>query len=123
MSRQAIYGFPCVENPNDFSPDRECSSPEEIAAHKAACAAWGTPAYQPNRGCYSEHDAAGNLVKHVTRTSWGIGVNVYTGCDGDDCSEPLGREDGMTCHECAMDFCPHCWRLHEKRHDDEESGR
>ena len=112
-----VYGFPCVSNPNDFSPDVECSSPAEIAAHKEACRTWGTKDYQPNRGCYSEYDAAGTLVKHVTRTSWGIGVNLLRCCDGDGCSEPLG-DDRMTCYECARDFCPHCWPLHEKGHDD-----
>ena len=71
-----LYGFPCVSDPNDFSPDAECCSPEEIAAHKRACETYGTPDYEPNKGCYSEHDAEGNLVKHVTRTSWGIGVNM-----------------------------------------------
>lgn len=119
MSQKAIYGFPHVENPNDFIPDVECSSPQEIAAHKAACAAYGSPTYQPNRGCYSKYDAAGNLVKHVTRTSWGIGVNVYHACDGDDCGVPLDASR-MTCHECARDFCPHCWPLHEARHNAED---
>lgn len=122
MSYQPVYGFPCVSNPHDFSPDIECSSPAEIAAHKEACRTWGTKDHQPNRGCYSEYDAAGTLVKHVTRTSWGIGVNLLYCCDGDGCSEPLD-DDRMTCHDCARDFCPHCWPRHEKGHDDGHEKR
>lgn len=74
--KEGHYGYPCVEDPNDFSPDVECCSPEEIAAHRRACETYGTPDYVPNAGCYSEYDKDGNLVKHVTRTSWGIGVNM-----------------------------------------------
>ena len=115
MSRQELYGFPWVKNPNDFSPDEESSSPEEIAAHKLACETFGKPDYVPNKGSFSEHDAEGNLVLHVTRTSWGIGVNMYSACDG--CSEP--SDNLMTCHECGgPEFCAVCWPEHEKRHDD-----
>jgi hypothetical protein len=49
VSYQPVYGFPCVSNPHDFSPDIECSSPAEIAAHKEACRTWGTKDHQPNR--------------------------------------------------------------------------
>lgn len=115
MSKQGYYGFPNVTDPNDFSPDHESSSPEEIAAHKLACETYGKPEHVPNKGCYSEHDANGNLVLHVTRTSWGIGVNFYSACDG--CSEPA--DNLMTCHECGgPEFCAVCWPEHEKRHED-----
>lgn len=53
MSQMPVYGFPCVENPHDFIPDGESCSPAEIEAHRRACATWGTPAYEPNKGCYS----------------------------------------------------------------------
>lgn len=50
MSEYCVYWYPCVTNPNDFSPDAECCSPEEIAAHKIACENWGKPSYVPNKG-------------------------------------------------------------------------
>lgn len=53
------YGYPCVENPHDFFPDVECCSPEELEAHRRACETYGTPDYQPNKGCYAEYDANG----------------------------------------------------------------
>lgn len=85
MSQHSVYGFPCVVNPHDFSPDAECCSPEEIAAHKAACENWGKPSYVPNKGCYTERSENGQMVRHVLRTSWGIGVNILTMCD--ECGE------------------------------------
>ncbi len=106
MSKRPIYGFPCVEDPMDFSPDAECCSPAEIEAHRLACANYGKPTYEPNKGCYSEHDADGRLVKHVTRTSWGIGVNLIDHCD--ECGEPaivlIGQEpdyESATVYLCA----------------------
>ena len=112
MSYQSVYGFPCVSDPNDFSPDYECCSPDEIAAHKRAVATFGTPEYQPNRGCATEHDADGRLVRHVLRTSWGIGVNSIRCCDG--CSEP--NDELIACHDCGghLDFCAVCWPEHAK---------
>ena len=112
MSKQAVYGFPCVSDPNDFSPDYECCSPVEIAAHKLACETFGTPAYQPNKGCTTDYDESGQLVRHVLRTSWGIGVNLIDSCDG--CREP---GDGLiACHDCGgyMEFCEVCWPKHAK---------
>lgn len=119
MSRQAIYGFPCVSDPNDFDPDRESSSPEEVAAWERAKATYGKPEHEPNKGCFSEYDAEGKLLLHVTRTSWGIGVNFYPACDG--CSEPHFDDDLplVTCHECGgPEFCAVCWPEHEKKHDE-----
>ena len=116
MSQDVVYGYPCVTNPHDFTPDGECCSPEEIAAHKRACKLWGKPGYEPNKGCYSEYDAEGNLVKHVTRTSWGIGFNAFTKCDA--CDE-IGKET-IHCWECGGDFCcASCW----PKHDADEAKR
>jgi hypothetical protein len=41
--KQPIYGFPCVSNPHDFEPDRECCSPAEVEAHRLAKEHWGKP--------------------------------------------------------------------------------
>lgn len=116
MSKSPIYGFPCVEDPNDFIPDRECCSPAEIEAHRIACADFGKPAFVANRGCEWLTDPTGAVVAHVVRTSWGIGVNLIATCD--ECKEPT---DGslMTCHECGgPEFCEVCWPIHERDHEE-----
>lgn len=120
MSKQPVYGYPHVDDPRDFMPDAECCSPQEMAAHKLACQTFGTPEHQPNKGCYTEHDAEGRLVKHVARTSWGIGVNLIDHCDG--CNTPWfdGDLPLMFCHECnGPEFCERCWPEHEKTHEAE----
>jgi len=45
--KQSGYGYYKPQNPNDFYPDYECCTKEEIAAHKAACEEW-------NKGCDPE---------------------------------------------------------------------
>lgn len=117
MSKQPVYGFPCVSDPNDFLPDHECCSPAEIEAHRLARETYGTANYEPNKGCYTEHDERGQLVKHVLRTSWGIGTNLIDSCD--ECREPTFGGPLMICHEChEMEFCENCWPDHEKKHED-----
>lgn len=120
MSKQPVYGFPCVDDPNDFIPDGECCSPAEIESHRLACANYGKPTYKPNKGCYSEHDESGQMVKHVLRTSWGIGTNLVDHCDG--CNVPPFGDPLTTCHECGgwQEFCPTCWAEHERKHEEEE---
>ena len=114
MSQDGVYGYPCVTNPNDFTPDAECSSPEELAAHKAACANWGKPSFVPNKGCYTELSEDGRVVKHVARTSWGIGFNSFTKCDA--CGE-IANET-IHCWECGGDFCSaSCWPQHDAQED------
>ena len=112
MSYDCVYGFPCVSNPHDFSPDYESCSPEEIAAHKLARETYGTSAYQPNKGCTTEYDESGQIVRHILRTSWGIGINSIRVCDG--CKEPV--DTFTTCHDCGghLDFCEVCWPEHAK---------
>ena len=41
FAEQSNYGHFIGGDPRDFTPDPECSTPEERAAHKAACEAWG----------------------------------------------------------------------------------
>ena len=113
MSKQPNYGFPCVSNPNDFSPDPECCTPEEIACHRKACENWGKPEFEPNKGCYAEYDDHG-IIKHVSRTSWGTGVNLISVCD--ECGEPANNL--LTCHECGPEFCESCWPIHETKHEE-----
>lgn len=121
MSKQPVYGFPCVSDPNDFIPDTECCSPEEREAHRIACANYGKPSYEPNKGCFTQYDDSGRMVMHVTRTSWGIGTNLIQSCDG--CREPHfdGEPVFIVCHECGgLEFCANCWPEHDKKHEDED---
>ena len=112
LLNNGVYGYPCVEDPLDFHPDAECCSPEEIAAHKLACETYGTPAYQANKGCYTEHDADGRLVKHVARTSWGIGFNSIEETQCDACGSTENQM--IHCWECNGDFCcASCWPKHD----------
>ena len=75
--KEAVYGFPCVENPHDFTPDSESCTPEEIAFWEDAKTRWDA-GERDVRGkrCSSVMDESGNLVMHKTATSWGIGVNM-----------------------------------------------
>ncbi len=109
MSHEVVYGYPCVTNPNDFTPDTECCSPDEIAAHKAACESWGKPSYKPNDGCYTKV-AEDGTVMHIVRTSWGIGGNVIMVCD--ECGSSMNEL--IHCWECGRDFCSaSCWPKHD----------
>ncbi len=116
MSKYGLYGYPHVTDPNDFTPDEECSSPEEIAAHKLACKTFGKPEHKPNKEHISHYSDDGQLILHVARTSWGIGVSMIPMCDG---CEDMGVESLIACHECGgLDFCRECWPKHEKEHDE-----
>jgi hypothetical protein len=82
-----VYGFPCVENPHDFSPDRESCSEAEIAFWEDAKKRWDA-GERDVRGarCETVLNDQGQLAAHYTRTSWGIGVNSIEGW------EELGEE-------------------------------
>lgn len=71
-----VYGFPCVENPHDFSPDMECCTPAEIAFWEDAKRRWDA-GERDVRGarCETVRNEQGDMTAHVTRTSWGIGGN------------------------------------------------
>lgn len=116
MAQMPLYGVPCVTDPNDFIPDGACCSPVEIEAHRLACANYGKPSYQPNKGCFTEFDESGQLALHVLRTSWGIGTNLIASCDG--CAEPFFSDTPIVCHEChEQEFCDVCWPKHEAWHE------
>lgn len=85
--KEAVYGFPCVENPHDFTPDYESCTPEEIAFWEDAKKRWDA----------GERDVRGarsftTETMHVCRTSWGIGVNMVDLDEefGDGLSEDAG---------------------------------
>ena len=72
---QQVYGFFHGGDPRDFTPEPE-SSPDEHAAHKAACEAF--TADKPLPGC-CEHVRGenGKTVMILTRAPFGLGVNTY----------------------------------------------
>ena len=70
-SEENGYGFARPSNPHDFFPDHESCSPDEIAAHKAACEAYDKGEYTPERGS----EWVGNM--HILRAPWGIGAYVF----------------------------------------------
>ena len=71
-----VYGFPCVEDPNDFSPDGESCTPAEIVFWEDAKKRWDA-GERDVRGarCETVRNETGETTAHFTRTSWGIGVN------------------------------------------------
>jgi len=75
MSKEAVYGFPCVENPYDFSPDTECCTEAEIAFWEDAKKRWDA-GERDVRGKRCGWGQEGESVVHVMATSWGIGVNM-----------------------------------------------
>ena len=74
--KEPVYGFPCVENPHDFTPDEESCTADEIAFWEEAKRRWdaGEPDVRGAR-CHSLTGENGELLGHVTATSWGIGTN------------------------------------------------
>jgi len=62
------YGFYRPANPNNFWPDPESCSEEEIANHKAACEAFDAGNYRDDYG-----DGWITPSMHITRAPWGIG--------------------------------------------------
>lgn len=88
-----VYGFPCVENPHDFSPDRESCTEAEIAFWEDAKKRWDA-GERDVRGarCETIRDDQGNMKAHLTRTSWGIGANSFEGWEEIGESVPKGEQ-------------------------------
>ena len=75
----AVYGTFMGGDPRDFTPDPESATPDEIARHKADCAAAeaGKLAHKvPD--CVAHQTDEGTVF--VTRSSYGLGVTMYRGC-------------------------------------------
>ena len=66
------YGFARPANPHDFSPDVECCTVEEMAAHKAACEAYDRGEYTPEKG---DGWVTPNL--HILKAPWGVGMYTF----------------------------------------------
>lgn len=85
MAKEGVYGFPCVEDPHDFTPDEESCTPEEIAFWEDAKKRWdaGERDVRGNR-CATMRNDSHEVVMHMTRTSWGIGVNMVDFEEGEE---------------------------------------
>jgi hypothetical protein len=69
------YGYFGGGDPRDFTPDPDCSTEAERAAHKAACDAWNRGAGAPVDGAHDER-VEGDAVVVSTRAVFGLGVQV-----------------------------------------------
>ena len=80
------YGYMRTDNPNDFCPDHDSCTDDEIAAHKAACDAYDKGEYDPSETAHSETqvDANGEVVRHILRAPWGIGTYRWRDPEGED---------------------------------------
>jgi hypothetical protein len=78
-SDEVGYGFYRPKNPNDFHPDAESCSAEEIAAHKAACEAYDKGEFMP------DNDSGWiSPTVHILTAPWGIGSYSYRSPDAQE---------------------------------------
>ena len=72
-----VYGFPCTNDPRDFLPDIETSTPREIerwaADYRKAIAGIENDPAMP----YSLSDSEGNETVHIVPSTWGMGTTRY----------------------------------------------
>lgn len=78
---KTTYGFGMPEDPRDFTPDPECSTEKERAAHTTAVALWEEAGGKPEgwdapRGCEWLQGTDG-AVRHVARAPWGLGTYTW----------------------------------------------
>lgn len=99
------YGYFLGGDPRNFTPDVECCTPEELAAHKAACEAWDRGARPDPGGPHQPLFKDGKEIGHITIAHYGIGTTVME----DRCYEcgKLGDDvDGVppVCSECLQEL-------------------
>lgn len=97
------YGYFLGGDPRDFTPDGEVCTPEEIAAHRAACEAW-------ERGERPELDRHHHKIVQLEDGRHGVasfsgpfGMGVYTMSD-EDADDVLGQIEAAL---AALDGGPH----------------
>lgn len=90
----SAYGHFAGGDPRRFHPDSECCTPEELAAHEAACAAWdrgeeidysdqvsgwigGEEYFVPTSCGFATGRPEWTEIIHVTRSPFGIGTQEY----------------------------------------------
>lgn len=74
---EAVYGSFCGGDPRNFSPDPECTTPQEYENWKRACAE-AELAANPNLPCPSGWERwPDGTVAHVLRLPFGLGVTTF----------------------------------------------
>lgn len=87
------YGYFCGGDPRKFHPDHECCTPEEIAAHKAACEAWNRgEKVGPAMRSHWITDGEGKVIAHCSGSSYGIGTYQL---EIESWFEPLDEDCGI----------------------------
>lgn len=83
QTKQIGYGFFPGGDPREFTPDEECSTPEEQAKWKADCEAYGKGEIgkQPSTG-RGTHDEQGRLTSHLLVGGYGLGTYTYEDPEG-----------------------------------------
>lgn len=84
------YGYFLGGDPRDFAPDPECNTPEELEAHKVACAAWERgerPPIEAHHHETSEHE--GSVVCVSYSGSFGLGVTSIRDEEAEDVLEQI----------------------------------
>ena len=74
---QPLYGFFHGGDPRDFHPDYECSTPDEIAAHKEACQQANILEKARNMPCHSGWVRTHEFAAHILRAPFGLGITTY----------------------------------------------
>jgi hypothetical protein len=95
------YGHFLGGDPRNFTPDVECSTEEERAAHKAACEAWDRGERPDIGGPHKPLIKDGVVIGHVTICGYGLGVtSMPDRCD--ECGHLGDDVDGVPplCAEC-----------------------
>lgn len=82
-SEDTGYGYFPGGDPNDFTPDPECSTEEERARHRAACEAW-PKVLSPAPHCATMNGG-------VAPSGFGLGTYVFRDETAADWSERLER--------------------------------
>lgn len=83
-AEESHYGFFIGGDPRDFSPDPECSTEQERAAHKAACDEW-------NAGNRIEAPMPQCLRGNPAVVGFGLGVTTLDDPVAADAAERLAR--------------------------------
>lgn len=73
----SVYGSFCGGDPRNFSPDYECSTPQELENHRKACEE-AEIAANPNLPCPSGWERLPDgTICHVLRCPFGLGVTTF----------------------------------------------
>jgi hypothetical protein len=90
-AQDSCYGYFPGGDPRTFSPDPECSTEAEQAAHRAACDAWDRGEREPVRGPHEQLISDGKVIGHVTLAGFGLGVYTHVDECHSDWADRLRR--------------------------------